>query len=267
VTQPDSRSQPLGPENAGFDLTGRTALVTGASRGIGRAIAVAFAAHGADVALGGRDTTALDETRAAVEAHGRKAIVLPADVTDPEAVQGMVDAAISGLGHLDTVVNNAGGNNFMIPFAQVRPSGWEKAMRLNLDSVVQVSRAVAPHLLERRTGSIINVSSVTGLMGVPLMSHYATAKAAVIALSKSLAVEWAWAGVRCNALVPGWVATELTEFARGDAGMEQGLLSRVPMQRWATPEEIAGPAVFLASDAASFITGHALVVDGGLAAG
>jgi NAD(P)-dependent dehydrogenase (short-subunit alcohol dehydrogenase family) len=104
-------------------------------------------------------------------------------------------------------------------------------------------------------------------MGVPLMSHYATAKAAVIAFSKTLAVEWAWAGVRCNALVPGWVATELTDFARGDGAIEQGILSRVPMQRWATAKEIAGPAVFLASDAASFMTGHALVVDGGLHAG
>ena len=255
------------PSTAGFDLTGRTALVTGASRGIGRAIAVAFAAHGADVALGGRDTEALEVTRAAVEAHGRKAVLVAADVTDPAAVQGMVDGAISALGHLDTVVNNAGGNNFMVPFAQIRPSGWEKVMRLNLDSVVQVCRTVAPHLLERRSGSVINVSSVTGLMGVPLMSHYATAKAAVIALSKSLAVEWAWAGVRCNALVPGWVATELTEFARGNEGMEQGILGRVPMQRWATPEEIAGPAVFLASDAASFVTGQALAVDGGLSAG
>jgi 2-deoxy-D-gluconate 3-dehydrogenase len=252
------------PPNAGFDLTGRTALVTGASRGIGRAIAVAFAAHGADVAVGGRDTEALDATRAAVEAHGRKAIVVPADVTDPDAVRGMVDAAITALGHLDTVVNNAGGNRFMAPFADVRPAGWEKAMRLNLDSVVQVCRAVAPHLLERRTGSVINVASVTGLMGVPLMSHYGTAKAAVIALTKSLAVEWAWANVRCNALVPGWVATELTEFARDGEGMEQGILSRVPMQRWATVEEVAGPAVFLASDAAAFVTGQALVVDGGL---
>jgi 2-deoxy-D-gluconate 3-dehydrogenase len=255
------------PSTTAFDLTGRTALVTGASRGIGRAIAVALAAHGADVAIGGRDPDALEITRAAVEEHGRKALVVPADVTDPEAVRAMVDAAISGLGHLDTVVNNAGGNNFMVPFAKIRPDGWDKVLRLNLDSVVQVSRAAAPHLLERRTGSIINVSSVTGLMGVPLMSHYATAKAAVIALTKSLAVEWAWAGVRCNALVPGWVATELTEFARGDEGIEKGLLSRVPMQRWATPEEIAGPAVFLASDAASFITGQALTVDGGLSAG
>src|ERR1043166_1497780 len=113
-------------------------------------------------------------------------------------------------------------------------------------------------------GSVINVSSVTALVGAPGMAHYGTAKAAVIALTKTLAVEWAWAGVRANALVPGWVATELTDFARGEAGVEQGLLAGWPMGRWATPEEIAGPAVFLASGAASFITGQALTVDGGL---
>jgi 2-deoxy-D-gluconate 3-dehydrogenase len=176
----------------------------------------------------------------------------------------MVDGAISALGHLDVVVNNAGGNSFSAPFLDARPSGWDKIMKLNLDSVVEVCRAVGPHLLERKSGSVINVASVAGLAGMPTMGHYGTAKAAVIALTKTLATEWAWAGVRVNSLVPGWVATDLTEFARADEGIEKALISRVPMQRWATVEEIAGPAVFLAADASSFVTGQTLVVDGGL---
>jgi 2-deoxy-D-gluconate 3-dehydrogenase len=247
-----------------FDLTGRTALVTGASRGIGRAMAVAFAQHGADVALNGRDTALLDEVRAEIEGLGRKAVVVAADVTDADAVRGMVDAAISSLGHLDIVVNNAGGNSFSVPFLSARPSGWDRVMKLNLDSVVEVCRAVGPHLLERKSGSVINVASVAGLSAVPMMGHYGTAKAAVLALTRTLAAEWAWAGVRVNSLVPGWVATDLTEFARENEAIEQGLISRVPMQRWARAEEIAGPAVFLASDASSFVTGQSLIVDGGL---
>jgi 2-deoxy-D-gluconate 3-dehydrogenase len=244
------------------NLAGRTALVTGASRGIGRAIAVALAAEGATVALSGRDIAALEETRA--QAGG---VVLPADVTDPDAVTALVEDAIGELGHLDIVVNNAGGNTFSVPFHAMRPDGWDKVLRLNLDSVAAVCRAVAPHLLGRGSGSVINVASVAALTAMPGMAHYGAAKAAVLALTRTLAVEWAPHGVRCNALVPGWVATDLTGFAREDPSIERRLIKRVPMGRWAAPEEIAGPAVFLASDAASFVTGHSLVVDGGLTVG
>jgi len=246
------------------ELSGKSALVTGASRGIGQAIALAFAHAGADVALVARDEDALRGVAADIEALGRRAVVLPCDVTDGEAVERSVAAAVDGLGRLDVVVNNAGGNSFSVPFAQMRPSGWEKTLRLNLDSVVHVTQAAAPHLLNRPGSSVINMASIAGISSVPLMAHYGAAKAAVISLTRTLAVEWAWAGVRVNALLPGWIETDLTDFLRDNAEAEKGTLSRVPMHRWGKPEEIALPAVFLASDAASFITGQVLVVDGGL---
>ena len=251
---------------SGFRLDDRTALVTGASRGIGRAIAIAYAAAGADVALLARDAATLAEVASEVTALGRRAIVLQCDVTDAEAVAAAAASAIEQLGHLDVLVNNAGGNSFSMPLSSMRFSGWERTLRLNLDSTVHVIQAVLPHLLENKRGSIINVSSVAGLRGAPLMSHYGAAKAAVLSLTQSLAVETAWAGVRVNALVPGWIETDLTGFLRATDDTETALLDRVPMSRWGTPTEIAEPAVFLASDASSFMTGQHLVIDGGLSA-
>lgn len=249
-----------------FRLDGKTALVTGASRGIGRSIAEAYADAGADVALLARDAEKLGEVAAAIEAKGRRAIVLPCDVTDIEAVQASVARAIAELGHIDILVNNAGGNSFSMPLAGMRFSGWEKTLRLNLDSVVHVLQATLPHFLERHSGVVVNIASVAGLRGAPMMSHYGAAKAALLSLTQSVALETAWAGVRVNALVPGWIETELTDFLRANEDAEKGTLARVPMARWGAAHEIADPAVFLASDASSFMTGQALVVDGGLSA-
>lgn len=249
-----------------FRLDGKTALVTGASRGIGRAIAEAYADAGADVAVLARDAEKLAEVAAAIEAKGRRAVVLPCDVTDIEAVQSSVARAIAELGHIDVLVNNAGGNSFSMPLAGMRFSGWEKTLRLNLDSVVHMLQATLPHFLERHSGVVVNIASVAGLRGAPMMSHYGASKAALISLTQSVALETAWAGVRVNALVPGWIETDLTDFLRANEDAEKGTLSRVPMSRWGAAHEIADPAVFLASDASSFMTGQALVIDGGLSA-
>ena len=246
-----------------FDLSGRTALVTGASRGIGRAIARGLARAGADVALSARDEQRLAEVRAEVEQLGRRALVLPADVTDREACGRLVADAIDGLGRLDVLVNNAGGSAYMGPFTSLRFRGWEKVMRLNVDSIVHLSQAVGPHLLERRTGSVINVASVAGLTGTPQIAPYGASKAAVISLTKSLALEWGPSGVRVNALCPGWTKTDLNADLWGDEARAASMVASSGLQRWAEAEEMVGPAVFLASDASSFLTGHALVVDGG----
>lgn len=249
-----------------FDLSGKTALVTGASRGIGRAIAVGLAQAGARVALNGRDAGTLEVVRGEIVAGGGQAVVVPADVTDREAVLAMVDASLEALGALDIVVNNAGGTAFMVPFGDLRFSGWTKVMRLNTESVVHVCQAVAPHLLARRAGSIINVASVAALAGTPGLSPYGASKAAVLSLTKSLAMEWAPSGVRVNALCPGWTATDLNRNLWENEQISAAMMSSVPMGRWAKAEEMTGAAVFLASDAASYLTGQAIVIDGGLTA-
>jgi NAD(P)-dependent dehydrogenase (short-subunit alcohol dehydrogenase family) len=246
-----------------FDLTGKTAFVTGASRGIGRSIAVALADAGADLALVARTAEGLADTADDVTAVGRKAVVLPADVTDQASVARAVTAAIDQLGHVDIVVNNAGGSNFMVPFRDLRLTGWDKLMRLNLSSAVYVCQAFAPHLLERGAGSVINVASVAGVASAPLISPYGAAKAGLISLTKTLAVEWAADGVRVNALCPGWTATDLNRNLWDDPVSGPATIANVPMKRWASASEMAGPAVFLASDASSYMTGQTIIVDGG----
>jgi 2-deoxy-D-gluconate 3-dehydrogenase len=245
-------------------LEGKKAIVTGASRGIGKNIAIEYARQGADVALIARSEDLLNEVAAEVVDLGRNAVVKVADVTDEAAITAAVHGAIEGLGGVDVVVNNAGGNSFSSPIVGMRFSGWQKTQRLNVDSTVHVLQAVGPVLMGQKSGSVINVASVAGLAGAPMMSHYGAAKAAIISLTRSVAVEWAWAGVRVNTLLPGWIETELTQFLRDAPDGGAGALARVPMQRWGQPAEIAAGAVFLASDASSFMTGQELVLDGGL---
>ncbi|MCW2680712.1 MAG: family oxidoreductase [Frankiales bacterium] len=244
-------------------LTGKTALVTGASRGIGRALALGLARAGADVALSARDEALLQEVRGEVEALGRKAVVLPADVTDADACVRLGEEAVAALGHLDVLVNNAGGSSFMGSFTDLRFKGWEKTMRLNVDSIVHLSQVVGRHMLERGSGSVVNVASVAGLTATPTLAAYGASKAAVISLTKTLALEWGPHGVRVNALCPGWTKTDLNKDLWGNEELAAMMVANQGLKRWATVEEMVGPTVFLASDASSYVTGQALVVDGG----
>lgn len=247
-------------------LNGKRAIVTGASRGIGRAVAERFAREGAAVALLARDEERLNEVAAGIRSWGAECVVRAVDVTEVESFRGTLDGVVSEWGGADVLVNNAGGNSFSMPLVATRFSGWEKTMHLNVDSVVHACQIVLPAMLAQGAGSVINMSSVAALRGGPLMSHYAAAKAAVISLSASLAVECASSGVRVNALLPGWIDTDLTDFLRAEEATESALLSRVPMQRWGRADEIASAAVFLAGDQSSFMTGQSLIVDGGLSA-
>ncbi len=245
-------------------LQGKRAVVTGASRGIGRAIAERFAREGADVAILARDEGRLGEVAGVIRGMGGRCVIRAADVHETDEFRGALDSAISQMGGIDILVNNAGGNSFSMPLVATRFAGWEKTMRLNLDSVVHACQVALPSMLQQQSGAVVNMSSFAALRGGPLMSHYAAAKAAVVSLSATLALECASSEVRVNSLLPGWIDTDLTDFLRTEEATEQSVLSRVPMQRWGKAEEVAAAALFLVSDESSFITGQSLVVDGGL---
>ena len=246
-------------------LDGRTALVTGASRGIGRQAALTLAAAGAAVVLAARSKEELAEVAAAARRAGAPdAIVAVTDVLDEEAVEAAVAAAVEGTGRLDVVVNVAGGQGFTAYVADTRTDGWDKVLGLNLRSVFVGCKAAMAHLPPG--GSIVNVASIAGFTASPGLAAYGAAKAGVIALTRTLAVEAAPLGVRVNCLAPGWVRTELTRRMWSDPETSRALVAQVPLGRWADVEELAGPLLLLASDAGSYITGATLVVDGGLLA-
>jgi NAD(P)-dependent dehydrogenase (short-subunit alcohol dehydrogenase family) len=246
-----------------FALEGRNAFVTGASRGIGRAIAVAFAEAGANVAVVSRSQGSLEQTASEVESRGRKALALAADVGDHDAIVAAVERAVEAFGGLDLVVNNAGAAPFRSGVADTRIDGFEKYLRLNFLSAVYVLQAAAQRLLESDHGSVLNVASVGGLSAAPGVGYYGAAKAALINLTKTLAVEWAEHDVRVNALAPGWIETDMNTLLREDPASRERMLGGIAMRRFGTPGEVADAAVFLCSDAASYITGEVLVVDGG----
>jgi NAD(P)-dependent dehydrogenase (short-subunit alcohol dehydrogenase family) len=246
------------------ELDGKVALVTGGSKGIGRAVALAFADAGADVALAARGPEALEKTAREVEERGGRALGVPTDVTDADQVASLVDRTVGELGALDVLVNNAGAAPFFSTVESIRLEGFEKYFRVNFLSALICTRAAAPHLLGRKQGaSVINVASVAAFVASPGLAYYSTAKAAMVNLTRTVAREWAGFGVRVNAIAPGWIETELNEGAREDPSFYDTIRGGIPMGRWGRAEEVAAVARFLASDAASFMTGSVVVVDGG----
>jgi len=249
-----------------LSLEGRVALVTGASGDLGRAIAVALADHGAHVALAARNQTKLEKTAAEVERHGGRAFVTVCDATDTEQVEASVPATEQSIGPIDIVINNAGGARFMAPVLDVHDDGWNKAVTLNLTSPFLVARAVGRGMVERSRGAIVNVASVAGIRGLPSLSFYSVSKRGLFMLTKAMAQEWGPSGVRVNAVAPGFIETDAWHHYRDNPGMQQITGSDTPLGRWAQPHEVALPIVFVVSDAASYITGETLVIDGGMTA-
>lgn len=247
-----------------FDLSGRVALVTGGGRGIGRAIAIKLANAGAAVVPSARSTNEIEAVADEIEDDGGDALAVSADVTDPDAVADVINRTEEAFGGVDVVLNNAGFNpdDALGRPEDVTTESFDRVFDVNLNGAYEVTTAAANSLLDSNGGSVINVASVGGLVGLPRQHPYVASKHGLVGLTKSMSLDWA-PDVRVNAIAPGYVATELTDDLRDNEGLRQSIIDRTPLDRFADPEEIAGPAVFLASDAASYVTGEVLAVDGG----
>jgi NAD(P)-dependent dehydrogenase (short-subunit alcohol dehydrogenase family) len=241
-----------------FDLSGKAAIVTGSTRGIGRAIAEGLIAQGARVVISSED--AVDTARVAAE------LGMPGqscDVTDDAALAALVACAVEAFGGLDVLVCNAGITGVAGPFAQIDMADYARVMAINLASQVTLCNLALPHIAARGGGAAVLMSSLSGLRGNARINAYALSKAAVAQLARNLAVEWGPRGVRVNAISPGFIATELSAPLLADEAFMARRMAATPLRRPGTPAEVAGAAVFLASEAGAFVTGHNLVVDGG----
>ena len=243
-----------------FDLSGRVAVVTGANTGIGQAIAIALAQAGADVALVGR--TPAEDTAAAIRDLGRRGLIVSADLSSIEPVQRIVDETVAGLGGLDILVNNAGiiRRADAVDFTE---ADWDAVVDTNLKSVFFLCQAAGRHMIAAGKGRIINIASMLTFQGGIRVPSYTASKSGIGGLTKLLANEWAKHGLSVNAIAPGYIATNNTAALQADEARNAAILDRIPAGRWGHAADLGGAAVFLASDAAAYVQGHILAVDGG----
>lgn len=245
-----------------FSLEGKVALITGASRGIGKAVALGFARAGADVAVVSRKLPALEKVAVEIRGLGRRALAIPAHIGRMEEIDSLVATTREEFGKIDILVNNAAANPTMASALEVDERTWDIIMNLNVKGLFFLSQAVARVMKEQGGGCIINVASAGGIRP-HILPSYSISKAAVIMATKVMAQEWAGYNIRANVVAPGLTKTRFSQALWGDEPILEYLLSRVPMRRAAEPEEIVGAMIYLASDAAGFVTGAVLSVDGG----
>jgi dehydrogenase/reductase SDR family protein 4 len=246
-----------------FDLSGQVALITGSSRGIGRAIAEEMAAAGAQVVISSRKQDACDEVRDGIRARGGQAISITCNIGHKEDVEALVTGALSQLGRIDILVCNAAVNPFFGPLSKLGDDAWDKVMLANVKSSWWFSNLVAPHMAERGSGNIILLSSIGAFRATSVLGAYGISKAAEAQLARNLALELGPKGIRVNAIAPGLVKTDFAKALWSNPQILQSIESRAPLRRIGQPVEIAGVALFLASQAASFVTGQLIVADGG----
>ena len=246
-----------------FDLSGRVALITGGNGGIGLAFGTAMAEAGAQVMVAGRNPNKNGEAVKKIQSLGVEADSLIVDITDPEACRAMVKDTVKRFGRLDILVNNAGTAVRKQP-QDISLDEFRMVIETNLTSAFVASQAAYPEMLKAKGGKIINIGSMMSLFGAAFSSPYASSKGGIVQLTKSLACAWAKDNIQCNAVLPGWIDTELTQQAREQVpGLHERVLSRSPTGRWGVPDDHAGTAVFLASAASDFVTGASIPVDGG----
>ena len=252
----------VSPES--FSLSGKVALVTGGSRGIGKAIAIGLAKFGADVAVTSRKLPDLEEVATEIRGLGRRSMAVATHVGRMDEINNLVPKVKDKLGRIDILVNNAATNPTMDQAIDIEERAWDSIMNLNLKGLFFLSQAVARLMKEQGEGKIINVASVAGITP-DILPVYSISKAGVIMATKVMAQQWAQHNIRVNAIAPGLTKTRFSEALWSNSAVLQGALERIPLQRVAEPDEMVGAVIFLASDASSYVTGHVLVVDGGTA--
>jgi gluconate 5-dehydrogenase len=248
-----------------FDLTGKRALITGSSKGIGYALAKGLSGAGAAIVINGRDEERLTTAARKLEGEGVEASKAVFDVTDPAAVKAGVEKIETEIGPIDILINNAGMQH-RGPLEDFPDEAWDTLMRTNINSVFNVGKAVAKHMIARKRGKIINICSVQTALARPGIAPYVASKGAVANLTKGMCTDWAKHGLQINGLAPGYFETELTEALVDDEEFSAWLANRTPAGRWGKVEELVGAAIFLSSNSASFVNGHILYVDGGITA-
>jgi NAD(P)-dependent dehydrogenase (short-subunit alcohol dehydrogenase family) len=250
-----------------FDLTGKVAIITGSTKGIGLAIATRMAEHGATVVVSSRKVDACEAVAAGIREAGGKAVVIPCHIGRKEELQNLVDQTVSLCGGIDIVVGNAGVNPYLGPAAGMSDEAYDRVMGSNVRSNWWLANMAIPHIVQRGGGSVIIISSIGGLRGSAQLGTYGISKAADMQLARNIAVEWGPKNIRANAIAPGLVRTDFARALWEDPALYRKRTKTTPLQRIGEPDEIAGAAVFLASAAGSFTTGQTIVIDGGTTAG